>query len=97
MNQMMAIKKVTLTDKHLRPGRAKHQLKDSSGLRDFPPLTHLTITTYPDEQSGFYLMNHCSDGLGTDTLHETLEEALEQAEWEFEVKPEEWTDTNEPF
>ncbi|MBB5318006.1 hypothetical protein [Tunturibacter empetritectus] len=42
-------------------------------------------------------MHICEDNLGTDTFHETLDEALHQAEWEFEVRPEEWIDAQEPF
>jgi hypothetical protein len=36
-------------------------------------------------------------GLGTDTHHETLEDALHQAEWEFNVLPAEWTKTERPY
>ena len=93
---MTAIKRVKLTDHHLTPGRAKHTLVDSDGVRPFPPFTSLTITQSTDDP-GFYLMHLCDDHLGTDTWHETLEDALHQAEWEFGVLPEEWTDIQEPF
>jgi hypothetical protein len=81
---MVAIKKVTLKKHHLSPGRTKHTLSDSKGVRPFPPFTSLAITRY-GEESGYYLMHICDNNLGTDTWHETLEDALGQAEWEFGV------------
>jgi hypothetical protein len=93
---MVAIKKVTLKEHHLSPSRTKHILSDSNGVRPFPPFTSLTVARY-GEEPGYYLMHICDNSLGTDTWHETLEEALHQAEWEFGVLPEEWTDVQEPF
>ena len=94
--QMITIKKVMLTDRHLNPGRTKHTLIDGAGARPFPPFTSLAITQYGDGP-GYYLIHVCEDHTGTDTFHETLEDAIDQAEWEFEVRPEEWTDVREPF
>jgi hypothetical protein len=94
--KMVAIKKVKLKEHHLNPGRTKHTLSDEKGLRPFPPFTSLAITQYGNEP-GYYLMHICEDNTGTDTFHEPLEEALHQAEWEFEVRPEEWIDAQEPF
>ena len=96
MSKMMAIKKVALGEHHLRPGQTKHTLSDSQGIREFPPFVSLVITQSPGE-SGFYLMHCCENGQGADTWHETLDDALHQAEYEFEVKPEEWIETNEVF
>lgn len=42
-------------------------------------------------------MHFCADGSGTDTWHETLEDAFHQAEWEFGVERSQWTEVNEPF
>lgn len=95
MSEMIAIKRVTLADHHLQPGRAEHTLIDSKGARAFPAFKSLTITTYPDSQS-FYLMHECED-TGTDTWHESLDDALDQAEWEFGVQRNEWTDVNESY
>lgn len=93
---MVAIKRVTLSDHHLSPGRTKHTLSDGAGARPFPPFTSLAITQYSGD-AGYYLMHICDNHLGTDTWHETLEDALYQAEWEFGVMPEEWADVHEPF
>jgi hypothetical protein len=93
---MSAIKKVTLKGHHLRPGRTKHSFSDGKNVKDFPPFTSLVITQ-DDEDSGHYLMHLCDNHFGTDTHHETLEEALHQAEWEFGVLPDEWSAVQEPF
>ncbi|MGA2167616.1 MAG: hypothetical protein ABSG62_05350 [Terracidiphilus sp.] len=89
MSEMVAIKKVALGEHHLRPGRTKHTLVDSQGQRDFPLFTSLVVAQYPGD-SGYYLLHLCEDGQGTDTWHATLDDALHQAEYEFEVKPEDW-------
>jgi hypothetical protein len=96
MAGMLAIARVKLAAHHLSPGRTKHTLSDSKGIRPFPPFVELVITHDPG-QEGYYLMHHAADGTGTDTWHERLEDAIDQAEWEFEVKPEEWTPINEPY
>ena len=93
---MIAIARVKLAAHHLSPGRTKHTLSDSKGARPFPLFVELVIAHYPG-QAGFYLMHHAAYRTGTDTWHETLEDALDQAEWEFEVKPEEWATINEPY
>ena len=36
-------------------------------------------------RTGFYLLHIRSDSRGTDTLHETLEDVFDQAEFEFGV------------
>jgi hypothetical protein len=91
---MVTIKKVTLKAHHLSPGRATHTLADSAGLRSFPTFTSLAIAQYAGEP-GYYLVHICDDNLQTDTWHNTLEDALHQAEWEFGVQPAEWTDVRE--
>ncbi len=57
--------------------------------KEFPPFIGLEIATYgPDD--GFYLLYISPEGLGTDTWHETLNDALDQAQFEFGVKTHEW-------
>jgi len=51
----------------------------------------LEIAALPGEQS-CYLFHICGDGTGIDTWHQTVSEAMEQAEWEFGVRPDEWID-----
>lgn len=96
MSEFRSLFRVELGAHHLRPGRAKHQLKDASGLHDFPPFIALEICT-PSPERGFYLMYEPEKGQGTDTWHQTLDDAFDQAEWEFGVVREEWTKTDRPY
>jgi len=51
----------------------------------------LAIATYPGD-AGYYLFYCDADGQElTDTWHETEDDALGQAEFEFRVQPHEWT------
>jgi hypothetical protein len=96
MSGMVAIKKVFLNEGHLHPGRTKHTIRDSRGTRNFPPFASLVIAQYSGHSS-CYLMHMCEDGGYADTYHESIEDALSQAEWEFGVTPQEWVEANEPF
>lgn len=80
---------VDLAEHHLGSGRTKHQLCDAFGARDFPPFKTLEICTFAGD-SGYYLMYEPETGPGTDTWHQTLEDAMHQAEWEFGVARTEW-------
>jgi hypothetical protein len=55
-----------------------------------PPPAELRIVQYPNDP-GFYLLYYDRDGQEmTDTYHDSLEEAMAQAEWEFEARKGEW-------
>lgn len=96
MSGFRSLYRVELAPHHHRPGRTKHTLSDSAGIRDFPPFKALEIcSTAPDE--GFYLMYEPEHGTGTDTWHQTLDDAFHQAEWEFGVARNEWLETNRPY
>jgi hypothetical protein len=90
MGEMIAIKKVLLNERHLRPGRTEHSLCDNKGKKSYPPFSSLEIAQHPGDQD-YYLLYLCENGQVADTWHQTLEDALQQAEFEFDVKPEEWT------
>ena len=96
MAQMTELRKVTLNERHLRPGRTKHTLIDEMGAREFPPFASLVIAQFSGD-SGYYLLHLCENGEGTDTWHQNLDDALHQAEWELGVSPEEWIETSEVF
>jgi len=93
MPQLIVQKRVLLGPQHVRPGRTKHTLVDGSGASAFPPFVSLEIAIYPGEQS-CYLFHACENGQGTDTWHQSIEEAMEQAEYEFGVRKSEWTEVN---
>jgi hypothetical protein len=95
MNKMAAIKRVVLSERHLRPGRTKHSLCDSQGTREFPPFTSLDISQFPGDP-GYFLMHLCENGECADSWHQTLDDAFHQAEIEFEVQREEWIEVSEP-
>lgn len=54
------------------------------------PAATLRILQY-DGDPGYYLMHFNAAGEEiADTYHDTIEDAVAQAEWEFNIKPEEW-------
>lgn len=73
----------------------KHSIRDEDGERNFPPFVSLEIASYDGEES-CYLFHICANGQVADTSHQTVDEAIDQAEWEFGVRPEEWTLVGEP-
>jgi hypothetical protein len=83
-----ALRRVDLGPQH-HASRTRHTLWDKDGDRSFPPFVSLEIASYREDK-GCYLLHICGDGIGTDTWHETIEQAMDQAEWEFGVTPEEW-------
>jgi hypothetical protein len=88
--KLMSVKRAMLGSQHLQPGRTKHTITDKDGTRAFPPFKSLEIAHNPGSP-GYYLFHICADGQVADTWHESLDDALEQAEWEFGVQPQEWT------
>jgi len=91
MSELITRKKITLQPHHLRPGRTLHYIEDADGRREFAPFISLEIASYPNEDS-CYLFHISEDGQMADTWHQSVEEAMEQAEFEFEVRSDEWTD-----
>jgi hypothetical protein len=88
---MLVLRRVRLGPQH-HAGLTKHTTVDSEGTRAFPPFVELVIAAGPDETS-CYLFHVCADGQVADTWHQSVEEAVGQADWEFGVQPEEWTVT----
>ncbi len=81
------LKRAEIHSHHLRPGRTNHS---ENGV-PFPPFVALEIVRF-DSDPGFYLMHIAEDGSRADTYHSTIEDAMHQAEFEFEVRPDEWND-----
>jgi hypothetical protein len=73
--------------RHHRPtGKTRHTI----GGRDIPPTATLRIVQYAGN-TGYYLLHLDKDGRETtDTWHETLDAAMAQAKWEFQVQREDW-------
>ncbi len=75
-----------VSPKHKATGRTKHFL----GAEQMAEPYQLKIIQYPAD-SGYYLIYLDKNGNElTDTYHETLQKAFEQAQWEFSVEPREW-------
>ncbi|HLP41412.1 MAG TPA: hypothetical protein VK465_07895 [Fibrobacteria bacterium] len=86
MGDRRIIKRIKLKPFNAPTGNTRHFL----GQTELAPPSELVIVQYP-EDPGFYLLYLDTDGEElTDTYHETLEKALDQAEWEFGVKPADW-------
>jgi hypothetical protein len=78
--------KVTLTGKHKPTGRTVHT--SNGRLLDAPK--GLTIAQFPNDPS-FYLYYLDSNGKEqTDTYHSTIEQAKDQASFEFGVEESDW-------
>lgn len=91
MDQFKWLKRADIKPENRSLGVTKHTLIDGSGPHSFPEFVRLEIASYGPDQ-GFYLMHVCADGTGTDTWHETLDDAFHQAEVEFMVSRSEWED-----
>lgn len=83
------IKYVYLTNDHKQTFHTIHKVNDK--LIDKP--YKLQITKYPNYE-GFYLIYLDKNGEEiTDTYHENIEDAMNQAEWEFGINKKDWVES----
>jgi hypothetical protein len=78
--------KVELQGKFEPTGRTRHFIGNQSA-----PTPSSLVIAQEEGDPGFYLLY--LDGAGqpiTDTYHDSLSKAMEQAQWEFSVGPDEW-------
>ncbi len=88
MSTEIILKQAVLTDRHIPTGRTVHRI----GGNVVPPPAALQIARYEGDP-GFYLFYCSATGeVVTDTYHETLDAALDQAEFEFGIRRSEWSD-----
>jgi hypothetical protein len=86
----VVLARVRLGKNHRPTGRTKHFLGLGSDQTEIAAPVELRITKY-DDTDGFYLFYCDDDGTElTDTYHDTASDAMNQAEWEFNVRPDEW-------
>src|SRR2546429_373327 len=89
-------RRIVLKPHHVRTGKTRHTQatwSDSEGLIRGAelPVPHELMITQIKPDPGYYLLYLDANGNEiTDTYHETLESAMEQAKWEFNVEPNEW-------
>lgn len=80
------IKRIALGSRHARTGRTAH----FHGAVQLPAPATLEIVSLAGE-AGVYLIHRDASGVEmTDTLHDSVEDAEAQAEWEFGVQPGDW-------
>jgi hypothetical protein len=90
-------RRVTLASHHVPTGNTRHTqaiLTADGFIRgpELPPPHELLIAQLPPDE-GYYLLYLDDQGEEiTDTYHDSVDKALAQAKWEFDVDPEEWED-----
>ena len=86
MTVKQVLKQIQLNQNHAPTGKTVHLQEN---VKISPP-SGLQIVSYEND-GGYYLLYLDSNGRElADTWHETLEAAQGQAEFEFNVKPQEW-------
>ena len=87
MNEPKLLYHLRLTASHRPTGNTRHE-RDGAQL---PPPALLRIVQFAEER-GYYLFYCDETGAElTDTYHDFVEQAMAQANWEFNVKTEDWT------
>ena len=86
MPEHVVLRRIVLKHRHQSTGNTRHY-RDG---RELPAPAALEIARYAGD-AGFYLfyLDAAGDEI-TDTYHESMEDAVSQAEWEFVVGEVEW-------
>lgn len=92
----MTIRRVVLGPHHKQPLRVGTTIHSGGTTTPFPPFVALQIARYPGEES-CYLFHFGKHQDGTDTFHESLEEAFDHAEHIYGVSRTEWSEVDFPF
>lgn len=91
MTDEIVLRSVELEAHHKPSGRTRHLVE---GKKMLVP-SSLSIVRYEGD-AGVYLLYLSESGEEmTDTYHDTIEEAMSQAEFEFGVLPHEWCEESE--
>jgi hypothetical protein len=84
-------KRAEISAEHQGPGSVRKVLIDDFGSHEWSKFVRLEIARNGTD-GGFYLFHIAADGSGTDTWHDTIEQALDEAEAEYRVSGEDWQD-----
>jgi hypothetical protein len=87
--EYMIVKEVLISN-HLSTGRTKHYSNDQL----LPAAKKLRIAKFGGDRGYYLYYLDENDEEMTDTYHETIESAMRQAEFEYNIKPHEWSDQN---
>ena len=88
MSDYKIIKRIFISDRIKATGKTVHY----SGQNELPMPFSLEIVQYYDD-NGYYLFYLDDKGeVQTDTYHDSLQGAIEQAEWEFGISELDWED-----
>lgn len=86
MGDYIVLKQVVLQPRHQSTGKTVHKV----GTEKLPHAHALKIVRFKDDD-GYYLIYFDKTGAElADTYHDTVESAEGQAEWEYQVKTEDW-------
>ncbi|HEY3197885.1 MAG TPA: hypothetical protein VGJ57_07710 [Nitrospirales bacterium] len=86
MSHVQILRRINLRPTHKPTGKTRHYL----GADELPAPSELKIVRYIGNP-GVYLIYLDKSGCElTDTYHETLDDAIAQAEFEFGITPNEW-------
>jgi len=86
MNDYEVLFEAVLAERHRVTGRTVHRV----GSDVLPKPSKLRIAKYPDAEGVYLLHFDASDEEMTDTFHDSVDDAMAQAEWEFGILPSEW-------
>lgn len=90
MEKYKILFQIRLGANHKSTGKTSHYELQGNVKTPILNITQLQIAKYPDA-AGYYLLYLDKNGEElTDTYHENIESAMQQAEWEFSVKANEW-------
>lgn len=95
MSDYLIHRRITLQEHHQPTGKTRHTkgVVTSEGVvpgTELPAPSRLMVAQLPGDD-GYYLLYLDDQGNEiTDTYHESLEDALAQAKWEFDIDPDEW-------
>lgn len=96
MSDLITIKEVELSSHHRQHNRVGATIHPGGKVIPVPPFRALQIAQYPREES-CYCLHLSEQRRGTDTLHESLDEALVYAELLYGVTRAELIDVQFPF
>jgi hypothetical protein len=86
MPEYVLLRRIVLGPKHSPTGKTRHIVHG----KPMSTAVELQIVRYADDP-GFYLLYLDGDGSElNDSYEDTLDRVMEQADWEFNVKPHEW-------